>query len=162
MGGQRGHAGMAECDLRHRSCPLPTPCGSGSCGAGDICRGSGHIGHGGAPVIDGATMTVHQLSDQAILIGTILLARQDGCFRPAERNRSTLNCVWVQMPARSPASEGNGQVYLINQNGFTAFAERRASQCRSLVASTRHQGSFIWRLARRECRRIREYISCRI
>ncbi len=119
---------------------LPTPCGSGSCGAGGHLPfvGSGHIGHGGAPVIDGATMTVHQLSDQAILnwndfnIG----ADKTVVFDQPSATASTLNRVWG--PDASTIAgllRANGQVYLINQNGVI-FANGAQVNVGSLVAST--------------------------
>ncbi|SFW10905.1 filamentous haemagglutinin family protein [Nitrosovibrio sp. Nv17] len=119
---------------------LPIPCAGGACGAGGSLPfvGAGQIGHGGAPVIDGNTMTVHQLSQQAILnwqdfnigAGKAVVFDQPGA------TASTLNRVWGP-DASTIAGQlrANGQVYLINQNGVL-FAEGARVDVGGLVAST--------------------------
>src|SRR3954453_14856617 len=119
---------------------LPTPCAGGSCGAGGHLPfvNSGHFGHAGAPAIDGATMTGHQCSDQAILnwkdfnIG----ADKTVIFDQPSATASTLNRVWG--PDASTIAghlRANGQVYLINQNGVI-FADGAQVNVGSLIAST--------------------------
>lgn len=119
---------------------LPTPCASGACGAsGDMpFVGHGQIGHGGMPDINGHTLTVHQLSEQAILnwkdfnIGT----DQAVVFDQPSVTASTLNRVWgPDVSTIAGQLRANGQVYLINQNGVL-FANGAQVNVGGLAAST--------------------------
>ncbi|KIO50353.1 filamentous haemagglutinin family protein [Nitrosospira sp. NpAV] len=119
---------------------LPTPCAGGACGAGGDLPfvGHGQIGHGGMPDINGNTMTVHQLSEQAILnwkdfnigAGKAVVFDQPGV------TASTLNRVWgPDVSTIAGQLRANGQVYLINQNGVL-FADGAQVDVGGLVAST--------------------------
>ena len=119
---------------------LPTPCAGGSCGGGGDLPfvSSGHIGHAGLPVINGNTMTVQQLSDQAILnwkdfnIG----AEKTVVFDQPSVTASTLNHIWSQDASTIAGHlRANGQVYLINQNGVL-FADGAQVNVGGLIAST--------------------------
>ena len=119
---------------------LPTPCAGGACGAGGDVPfvGNGHIGHGGMPDINGNTMTVHQLSEQAILnwkdfnIG----ADKTVVFDQPSVTASTLNHIWSQDASTIAGHlRANGQVYLVNQNGVL-FADGAQVNVGGLVAST--------------------------
>ncbi|MEO9061349.1 MAG: filamentous hemagglutinin N-terminal domain-containing protein [Nitrosospira sp.] len=99
---------------------------------------SGHIGHAGLPVINGNTMTVQQLSDQAILnwkdfnIG----ADKTVVFDQPSVTASTLNHIWSQDASIIAGHlRANGQVYLINQNGVL-FADGAQVNVGGLIAST--------------------------
>ncbi|SCY19286.1 filamentous haemagglutinin family protein [Nitrosospira sp. Nsp13] len=119
---------------------LPTPCAGGACGAGGDLPfvGHGQIGHGGMPEINGHTMTVHQLSEQAILNWKDFNIGADKAvvFDQPSVTASTLNRVWgPDVSTIAGQLRANGQVYLINQNGVL-FANGAQVDVGGLVAST--------------------------
>lgn len=118
---------------------LPTPCAGGACGGGEPpFIGAGQIGHGGMPIINGDTMTVHQLSEQAILNWKDFNIGADKAvvFDQPGVTASTLNRVWGPDTSMIAGQlRANGQVYLINQNGVL-FADGAQVNVGGLVAST--------------------------
>ncbi|PTR08034.1 filamentous hemagglutinin family protein [Nitrosospira sp. Nsp5] len=119
---------------------LPTPCAGGACGAGGDLPfvGHGQIGHGGMPEINGHTMTVRQLSEQAILNWKDFNIGADKAvvFDQPSVTASTLNRVWgPDVSTIAGQLRANGQVYLINQNGVL-FANGAQVDVGGLVAST--------------------------
>ena len=122
------------------SSSLPTPCAGGSCGGGGDLPfvSAGQVGHGGLPVINGNTMTVHQLSEQAILNWKDFNIGADKMvvFDQPGAAASTLNHIWSQDASTIAGQlKAIGQVYLINQNGVI-FANGAQVNVGGLVAST--------------------------
>ncbi|HVW65277.1 MAG TPA: filamentous hemagglutinin family protein [Nitrosospira sp.] len=119
---------------------LPIPCAGGTCGGGGDLPfiSAGQLSHGGVPVIDGNTMTVYQLSEQAILNWKNFNIGADKAvvFDQPGSTSSTLNHIWSQDASIIAGQlKAIGQVYLINQNGVI-FADGAQVNVGGLVAST--------------------------
>ncbi|MGI9210868.1 MAG: filamentous hemagglutinin family protein [Methylococcaceae bacterium] len=100
-----------------------------------VAPGSGQVA---APVVSGNTMTIRQLSDQATLdwkrfnIGPDNRVR----FEQPHSDSVALNNIHQADPSQILGSlSANGQVYLVNQNGFV-FGEQARVDANALVVSS--------------------------
>ncbi|BBL77058.1 filamentous haemagglutinin family protein [Methylomagnum ishizawai] len=97
-------------------------------------------GHGRVlgPVIKGGTMTIKQLSDKAILDWESFNIGKDNAVRFSQPSATAiaLNNIHQSDPSRILGSlTANGQVYLVNQNGFM-FGKDARVDTNTLVVST--------------------------
>jgi filamentous hemagglutinin len=91
-----------------------------------------------APVVKGGKMTIKQLSDKAILDWESFNIGKDNAVRFSQPSSTAiaLNNIHQSDPSRILGSlTANGQVYLVNQNGFL-FGKNARVDTNTLVAST--------------------------
>lgn len=115
---------------------LPVPCGGGTCGAGapQVWVSSGAA----SATVSGNSLTVHQQSDKALLNWASFNVGPDNRvnFEQPSSDAVALNRIYQADPSRILGSiNANGQVYLINHNGFL-FGQSARVNVHALVASS--------------------------
>lgn len=115
---------------------VPVPCAAGTCGAGNpevfVTAGAARYS------VDGNVGTVEQLTDRAILNWQEfnLAAGARVVFRQPRDISVALNRIFQQTPSEVlGAIDANGQIYLINPNGFI-FGENARVNTNTLLASS--------------------------
>jgi len=118
---------------------LPRACNAGSCGVDVNGAVVNFIQSGSASAtIVGNNLNVHQTSERAILNWSTFNISADGrvVFQQPGASSVALNRIFGASPSQIfGALEANGQVYLVNQNGFVFGAGSRVKTA-GLLAST--------------------------
>ena len=124
-----------------RSAQLPVPCGPGSCAANNtpgFTAPAGFVTSGQATGVQaGNTFAVSQTSNQAILNWASFNISADGkvIFNQPGATSIALNKIYQASPSSIfGAVTANGQIYLINPNGFVFGATSKVNVA-GLIAS---------------------------
>lgn len=121
-----------------KAADLPVPCGGGACAAGGGPSVWVSAGSVQAPTVTGNTMHINQESEKAILNwSSFNIGAGAGVdFKQPDTSAVALNRIFQGDPSKIlGALHANGQVYLINQNGFL-FGDGATVNVHGLVAST--------------------------
>ncbi|HKI80706.1 MAG TPA: filamentous hemagglutinin N-terminal domain-containing protein, partial [Pseudodesulfovibrio sp.] len=121
-----------------RAADLPVPCGGGACAAGGGPSVWVSAGNVQAPTVTGSTMHINQESEKAILNwSSFNIGAGAGVdFKQPDASAVALNRIFQGDPSKIlGALHANGQIYLINQNGFL-FGSGATVNVHGLVAST--------------------------
>ncbi len=117
---------------------LPIPCAGAACGTNPNLTVPFATSGQASTAVNGATLTVNQLSNKAILNWQDFNIGKDGSviFKQPGVSSSALNRIWQADPSViQGALKANGQIFLINQNGIL-FDKGAQVNVGSLVAST--------------------------
>lgn len=112
---------------------LPVVCASGACGVGRDFN-TGHA----STVQVGNTLTINQTVDRALLNWESFNVSADGrvVFNQPNANSIALNRIYQESPSRIFGTvEANGQIYLVNPNGFV-FGRTAKINASGILAST--------------------------
>lgn len=134
LGGTLAFAATVSCSVD--AAELPITCASGYCGSGGptqwVTSGSAH------EVRTDSTLTINQTSDQAVLNWSSFNVSADGrvVFNQPNANSIALNRIYQESPSQIfGAVEANGQIYLVNPNGFV-FGRTARINAAGILAST--------------------------
>src|SRR5260370_13124865 len=118
------------------SAQLPVPCLAGNCGAGGP---NTFVKSGNATAtVSANTLQVNQTSNQAVLNWSSFNVSADGhvIFQQPNASSIALNRIYQQSPSSIFGQvQANGQIYLVNPNGFV-FGATASVNAAGILAST--------------------------